>query len=109
MADLRGKVAMITGANTGIGKETANALARMGAELVLACRDRAKTEPVIAELRQHTKVEFLELELGSLESVRKAAKTFLDSGRPLHLLINNAGFAGKHGQTEEGFELTFGV
>jgi NAD(P)-dependent dehydrogenase (short-subunit alcohol dehydrogenase family) len=112
MTDLRNKVAIITGANTGIGKETAKALAKMGAELVLACRDRGKTEVVIEEIRAETKgakVEFLELELGSFESVRRAAKTFLDAGRPLHLLINNAGFAGKRGLTKEGFELTFGV
>jgi retinol dehydrogenase 12 len=105
-------IAIVTGANTGIGRETARALAKKGIETILASRSREKTEVVLDLIRSETpgaKVEFLELDLASLDSVRTAARTFLDSGRPLQLLINNAGLAGKRGQTKEGFELAFGT
>lgn len=109
---MKNKVVIITGANTGIGRITAHAVAKTGATVILACRSREKTTPVIEEIIRETNnasVEFLELELASLDSVRKAAETFLATGRPLHILINNAGLAGKRGLTHEGFELTFGV
>jgi NAD(P)-dependent dehydrogenase (short-subunit alcohol dehydrogenase family) len=105
-------VAIVTGANTGIGRETARALAKMGAEVILACRNAEKTQAVLDDIRSESrdaKVEHLELDLASLASVRAAAKRFLDSGRPLHILVNNAGLAGKRGRTEDGFELAFGV
>src|SRR5688572_10169326 len=105
-------IAIVTGANTGIGRETARALAKQGIETILASRSREKTEVVLDRIRSETpgaKVEFLELDLASFDSVRTAARTFLNSGRPLQLLINNAGLAGKRGQTKEGFELAFGT
>ncbi len=106
------KVALVTGANTGIGRTTALALAREGAHVFLACRSEAKTKPVIEEIKRETKsdrVEFLELDLTSLDSVRGAARAFLARELPLHLLINNAGVAGQRGITQDGFELHFGV
>ncbi|MCB9588624.1 MAG: SDR family oxidoreductase [Polyangiaceae bacterium] len=109
---LQGKVCVVTGANTGIGKVTAQELARAGATVVLACRSRQKTEEAMNDIRKdipEAKLEFLELDLASLESVRKAAAEFLASERPLHILVNNAGLAGTRGQTKDGFELTFGV
>lgn len=109
---LTDKTVLITGANTGIGKTTAQALAAGGAHVILACRSEEKTRPVVDELRLKTKndrVEFLELDLGSLASVRRAAHAFLARELPLHLLINNAGVAGQRGLTEDGFELQFGV
>lgn len=109
---LQGKVCVVTGANTGIGKVTALELARTGATVVLACRSREKTQAAIEDIRKdipEAKLEFLELDLASLDSVRKAANEFLDSGRPLHILVNNAGLAGSRGQTKDGFELAFGV
>lgn len=113
MGDLQGKTFLVTGANTGIGRTTALALARRGARIWLACRSRAKTEPVIAEIVAATgdprSAEFLELDLGSLASVRTAAETFLRRGEPLHVLVNNAGLAGARGRTTDGFEMTFGV
>jgi retinol dehydrogenase-12 len=106
------RVAIITGANTGIGKVTAAELAKQGGRIILACRSREKTEPVVAEIKQSSgndAVEMLELDLGSLASVRRAAETFLARDLPLPLLINNAGIAGPRGLTADGFELAFGT
>lgn len=109
---IEGKVCVVTGANTGIGKVTARELARGGAIVVLACRSKEKTDSAIEDIRRDipgAKLEFLELDLSSLESVRKAASELLATGRPIHLLINNAGLAGSRGLTQDGFELAFGV
>jgi retinol dehydrogenase-12 len=111
MTDLRGKVALVTGANTGIGRVTARELARMGAEVFVACRSPERTRPVLDVLARETggTLHFLELDLGDLESVRRTARAFLASGKPLHLLVNNAGVAGRRGLTRSGFELAFGI
>jgi retinol dehydrogenase-12 len=111
MTDLRGKVALVTGANTGIGRVTARELARRGAEVFVACRSAERTEPVLSALRAETggTLHFIELELGDLASVRRAAREFLATAKPLHLLINNAGVAGPRGKTASGFELAFGT
>jgi len=110
--DLAGRTILITGANTGIGRATAEELARRGAHLVLACRSEEKTRPVIDAIRTESgnaSVDFLPLDLANLASVRRAAAEFLARGLPLHVLINNAGLAGQRGQTADGFELAFGV
>ena len=110
--DLSGKVALITGANTGIGRVTARELARAGAHVLVACRSASKTEPVLAAIRAESnnpKVDFHELDLGDFASVRACAEAVLARGLPLHLLINNAGVAGSRGFTKSGFELAFGV
>jgi NAD(P)-dependent dehydrogenase (short-subunit alcohol dehydrogenase family) len=110
--ELRGKVYIVTGANTGIGKVTAGELAKQGGRVFLACRSESKTTPVIEEIKRATpgaEVEFLALDLADLASVRAAAKAFLDRNLPLHGLINNAGLAGQRGLTKDGFELTFGT
>lgn len=105
-----GRVVMITGANTGIGRATAVALGRKGARLFLAGRSAERHAEVIeAVSRVGIAPAFLPLELGDFASVRACAERFLASGSPLHVLINNAGLAGARGRTEEGFELTFGV
>jgi retinol dehydrogenase-12 len=112
LPNLAGKVALVTGANTGIGRVTATELARAGAHVILACRSAAKTEPVVADIRAETgsdKVEFAALDLASLASVRTCAGDFLRRDLPLHILVNNAGLAGQRGLTADGFELTFGV
>lgn len=112
-ADLNGKVALVTGANTGIGRVTAVQLALRGAHVFLACRSAEKTQPVLQEIAQlsggKANAEFLPLDLGDLASVRNCAQQFLARGLPLHILVNNAGLAGQRGFTSSGFELAFGV
>lgn len=109
---MKDQVILITGANTGIGRVTAETIADHGAHVVLAGRSEERTKPVmdaIAAKHGADKVTFIPLDLGSFDSVRKATQTFLDSGLPLHGLINNAGLAGTKGKTKDGFEIHFGV
>ncbi len=106
------RVALITGANIGIGRAVAVDLARRGARLRLLCRSLSRAAPVVDELRMlagHADVIATECDLGSFASVRTAAREVLARDEPLHLLINNAGVAGQRGSTSDGFELTFGV
>jgi NAD(P)-dependent dehydrogenase (short-subunit alcohol dehydrogenase family) len=107
------RVALITGANSGIGRITARELALKGYHVFLACRSRERTQPVLDEIAGFSggkaRVEFLPLDLGDLDSVRQCADTFLARDLPLHLLICNAGLAGSKGLTKSGFELTFGT
>jgi retinol dehydrogenase-12 len=110
--DLSGRVAIVTGANTGIGLVTARELAASGAHVFLACRSEDKTRAAIQQIRtavSDAKLEYLHLDLGDFDSVRRCAAEFLARGLPLHLLINNAGMAGARGTTRSGFELAFGV
>ena len=111
--DLNGKVALVTGANTGIGRVTATPLALQGAHVFLACRSAERTQPVLDDIARlsggKAKADFLPLDLGDLDSVRGCAQQFLARGLPLHILVNNAGLAGARGFTASGFELAFGV
>jgi retinol dehydrogenase-12 len=112
IGDLDGRTFLVTGANSGIGRETALALAGRGARVFLASRSEHKTRPVMDEIVTQTGnsgLEFLSLDLGDLASVRACANEFLQTGEPLHGLINNAGLAGQRGMTESGFELAFGT
>jgi retinol dehydrogenase-12 len=109
---LAGRVVLVTGASTGIGRVTARELAQQGAHVFAACRSAERAQAVIDEIRAAPgsgSVEFLPLELGDFESIRQCAKTFLARDLPLHVLINNAGHAGARGLTKDGFELAFGV
>lgn len=109
---MKGKVAIVTGSNTGIGRVTAHELAKQGAHVIMACRSEEKTKPVVEEIRAATgndAVQFVPLDLGSFESIRRASEDIHNLGLPIHLLINNAGLAGAKGTTSDGFELTFGV
>jgi NAD(P)-dependent dehydrogenase (short-subunit alcohol dehydrogenase family) len=91
-ANLQGKVAVVTGANSGIGKEIARALAGMGAEVVLACRSRERAEAARSELATGGgRVSVRELDLANLASVRAFASNWLAEKKPLHILVNNAG------------------
>jgi NAD(P)-dependent dehydrogenase (short-subunit alcohol dehydrogenase family) len=108
--DLSNRTFLVTGANTGIGRVTAETLARRGAKVFLACRTEEKARPVLDGIRAAGgAAEILPLDLGSLSSVRAAAAAFLARGEPLHGLVNNAGLAGSRGTTQDGFELVFGT
>jgi len=109
--DLEGRTILITGSNTGIGRATAVALAKRGAHLYLAGRSEERMQPVMDEIRAggNERVVYLPLDLGDLASVRASAERFLATGDPLHVLVNNAGLAGRRGITKDGFELTFGT
>ena len=103
---------VVTGANTGIGKATALALARQGWRVYVASRSAAKGEAAVAAIKAaagSSDVFFLALDLADLESVRSCAEGFLARGEPLHVLVNNAGVGGARGLTRQGFELMFGV
>jgi len=107
-----GRTVVVTGANTGIGRATASALAGRGWRVYVASRSAAKGEAAVASIRAATgneSVFFLPLDLADLDSVRSCASAFLARGEPLHVLINNAGVAGRRGLTRQGFELMFGV
>jgi NAD(P)-dependent dehydrogenase (short-subunit alcohol dehydrogenase family) len=109
---LSGRVALVTGANTGIGLVTARELARQGAHVFIACRSAQRAQPALEVIRAAggtAPVEALDLDLGDFASVRRCADAFLARGLPLHLLVNNAGLAGTRGFTASGFELAFGV
>jgi len=110
MRDLDGKVCLVTGASSGIGRVTAQVLAARGAKVWLACRNVAKAQPVLRALSQAGgSVGLISLDLSDLASVRACAEDLLSKPEPLHLLINNAGLAGQKSLTKQGFELTFGV
>uniref|UniRef100_UPI0037E73FDB retinol dehydrogenase 12 n=1 Tax=Semicossyphus pulcher TaxID=241346 RepID=UPI0037E73FDB len=110
---LEGKTAVITGANTGIGKETSRDFARRGARVVMACRDLTRAEQAAEEIRQTTgngNVVIRHLDLASLYSVRQFAKDFIDTEDRLDILINNAGvMMCPQGKTEDGFETHLAV
>jgi len=106
------RTALVTGANTGIGKATALVLARQGWRVYVACRSERKGEAAVASIKAATgndAVFLLVLDLADLSSVRACADSFLEPYEPLHVLVNNAGIGGARGLTRQGFELTFGV
>ncbi|MCJ8740059.1 hypothetical protein PDJAM_G00054610 [Pangasius djambal] len=108
---LHGKTVIITGSNTGIGRETAVDLARRGARVILACRNKVRAEAALAIVKresQSNNVVFMQLDLASQKSVRSFAETFLKTEKRLDILINNAGVY-MQGTTEDGLGLMFGV
>jgi len=111
--DQSGRLAIVTGANTGLGYETALALAGKGARVILACRNREKAEAARqGMLAQHpaAQLEVRELDTASLASVRAFAESFGRDHQRLDLLINNAGIMmTPHSRTVDGFESQLGV
>lgn len=110
---MKGKTCLVTGATSGIGKAAATELVRRGAEVVITCRSREKGERVAAEIERvagHRPADILTADFESLEQVRALAHTYLKSGRPLHVLVNNAGVVmQKRAVTKDGHEMMFGV
>jgi protochlorophyllide reductase len=113
IGNLRDKVALVTGANSGLGYVIASELARAGATVLLGCRNQQKANDArdrILSTSGASNVEVLDLDLANLSSVANAASTLNTAGRPLHLLINNAGLmALDKSTTVDGFETQFGV
>ncbi|XP_062544022.1 retinol dehydrogenase 12-like [Armigeres subalbatus] len=112
-SSLRGKLFIITGANTGLGYETTKALTTRQATTIMACRNLSKANEAIDKIRQETKEGILipmELDLASFQSIRKFASQIKDRFPDFHCLVNNAGLAAQDPAfTQEGFEVHFGV
>lgn len=111
--DQTGRVVIITGANSGLGYETALALGKKNATVIMACRNISKGESardqILAEVPQ-ANLNLMQLDLGSLESVHQFASNFREKYSQLDLLINNAGImAIPRSETKDGFETQFGV
>ena len=111
--DLTGKVAIVTGANSGVGLEAARELARKGAATVLACRSVERGQRALDALRAELPAAdavLMELDLASLDSIGRFADTFRERHERLDLLINNAGImAVPYARTADGFESQMGV
>ncbi|KAG0251008.1 hypothetical protein BG011_007908, partial [Mortierella polycephala] len=119
--DLTGKVAIVTGANTGLGYATTIALASHGVHVILACRSEAKAMEAIEKakvdvkkmnpmIKGDPKLEFLSLDLNDMNSCHRAAKQFLEKGLPLHLLVNNGGImTSPFALSADGIEQQFAV
>jgi NAD(P)-dependent dehydrogenase (short-subunit alcohol dehydrogenase family) len=105
--DLTGKVAVVTGANNGIGLEVTRELARHGAAVILACRSEARGQAAIQSIRTsvpNARIQTRRLDLASLASIRQFAAMFRGSYDQLNLLINNAGvLLVPYGTTADGF------
>ncbi|XP_070784436.1 retinol dehydrogenase 12 [Enoplosus armatus] len=110
---LEGKTAIVTGANVGIGKETAKDLAGRGARVILACRDMAKGEQAARDIMREVKgakVVARQLDLADTKSICQFAENIYNTEKALHYLINNAGVAMcPYGTTVDGYEMQFGV
>src|SRR5438105_5305259 len=110
---MQGKICMVTGANSGIGKATALALAQMGATVVMVCRDHARGEQARSEITTQSRnnaVDLLLADLSSQQSIRQLVETFQHHYPHLHVLINNAGAAfPRRRETVDGVEMTFAV
>ncbi|XP_044031488.1 retinol dehydrogenase 12 [Siniperca chuatsi] len=110
---LDGKTAIVTGANVGIGKETAKDLAGRGARVILACRDMAKGEQAARDIMREVngaKVVARQLDLADTKSICQFAENIYNTEKALHCLINNAGVAMcPYSITVDGYEMQFGV
>lgn len=113
MADMRGKVCVVTGANSGIGKATAQGLAAAGATVLMVCRDHARGEAAQQQIRAATgnaAVELWQADLASLDGVRRLAVALQAAHPVINVLINNAGvMLDKRQMSADGFELQLAV
>lgn len=112
-SNLTGKICLVTGGNSGIGKATAVELAKMGATVVIVSRDKEKGETAVADIvakSGNKNVELIQADLSSQDSIHKLAEEFKARHNKLHILINNAGvYLTKRTITPDGFESTFAV
>lgn len=112
-SSMRGRICIVTGASSGIGRATAFALARMGATVILACRNSTRAQNALREITQateSTEVMFMPLDLSEQKSVHSFAEEFKRRFASLHVLLNNAGiYAGRRVVTVDGFESTLAV
>ena len=107
-----GKTTIVTGANTGIGKETALDFAKRGARVILACRNEEKAKDAARDIIAETgsdKVVVRIVDLASFESVRAFAKLISETEERLDILVNNAGLDGSYRVTKDDYELIFQV
>lgn len=113
MTGMMGKTVIVTGANTGMGLATSVAMARRGAEVVMACRSRTRGEAALAEVIRQSgsgSVRLMLCDLASFDSIRSFAAEFLALYPKLDVLINNAGVVMlKRQLTQDGYEMDFGV
>ncbi len=110
--DRQQKVCIVTGGNSGVGLMTAVGLAKLGAHVFIACRSGRKAARAVNYIRLvsgNANIEFLPLDLASLDSVRTFVQLFEQRNLPLHILVNNAGIFNKTGLTQERFELIWGT
>lgn len=110
---MQGKICLVTGANSGIGKATAEELAKMGAKVVMVCRDQGRGQTALAEIVAASDNKFIDLMLADLSSqsdIRRLAEEFLARYDRLHVLVNNAGAVFLRRQlTVDGLEKTFAL
>jgi len=111
--DMNNRIIIVTGANTGLGYETSLSLSKMGAKVVMACRNMSKASDAKNQILiqvPKADLELMEIDLGSLQSVRKFAESYKSKFDRLDVLINNAGvMTPPYSKTEDGFELQFGA
>ncbi|MBD3351347.1 MAG: SDR family NAD(P)-dependent oxidoreductase [Candidatus Lokiarchaeota archaeon] len=111
--DQSGKIVIVTGANSGTGFEVAKALAMKGAKVIMACRNLDKANNAKSQIMDeypHSNLKIIQLDLGSLSSIRKFGEDFTERFQELHILCNNAGvMMPPYQKTDDGFELQFGV
>jgi NAD(P)-dependent dehydrogenase (short-subunit alcohol dehydrogenase family) len=110
---MTGKICIVTGANTGIGKETALGLAKLGATVVMVCRDHERGEAALREIKQKSRndrVDLMICDFSSQNSIRQFASDFKQRHDQLDVLVNNAGVVlRERSMTEDGFESTFAI
>ena len=113
MSEMKGKICIVTGSNSGIGKETALSLAKMGATVIMVVRDQERGENARKEIVRQTgnkSVDLMICDLSSMDSIRRFAKEFKKKYDRLDVLVNNAGaLFNKRDVTPEGFERTLAV
>ena len=110
MLQLNGRSFFVTGANSGIGRAMIEALAARGGRVILASRSEERTRPVLNAIQSQypaAEAQWVPLDVADLAGVRRSAEQFLATGRPIDVLVNNAGVAGTRALSPDGFDLTY--